>query len=232
MSGMAPAQEPGRQQQNADGSSVDQLDFLDLLYAVPVGDLAMRVSGAELGRVSAADWSALAVILATIVFSWIGLHKDRAAMDDKTHRRGPIGKLPFFGMQFPQFLDQIAIIGAYFAMGLFLKLPTGQDPAVRQPAEGWLTGLLLVIFGLYLVWDLFDMCLAWPSLTNKPPGPWFEPAWRGALVTTGFLVIAGILFAVTLGVHPQPVALNVILCVFLYAYRVAQDKLGNCAYGG
>ncbi len=58
------------------------------------------------------------------------------------------------------------------------------------------------------------------------------PAWHGALVTKGFLVITGILFAVTLGVHAQPVALNVILCVFLYAYRVAQDKWGNCASGG
>jgi hypothetical protein len=61
MPGMASAQKLGRQRRNADGTSVDQLYFLDLLYAVPVGDLAMQVSGAELGRVSAADWSALAV---------------------------------------------------------------------------------------------------------------------------------------------------------------------------
>jgi hypothetical protein len=145
--------------------------------------------------------------------------------------RGPIGELPFLGTQFVQFLVQIAIIGAYFTMGLFLKLPTGQDPAVRQPLESWLTGLLFVIFGLYLLWDLLDICLARPGLDTSQGkrGPWYKPACHGALVTTGFLVIAGILFAVTLDVHPQPVALNVILCVFLYAYRFAQDKWGNCA---
>ena len=185
----------------------------------------MRISGAELTQVPAADWSALAVILTTIVFSWIGLHKDRAAMTDRTHQRGPIGKLPFFGAQFPQFIIQIAIIGAYFTMGLSLKLPTGQETAARPPAEGWLAGVLLVIFGLYLAWDLLDMWLA-------RQGPWFKPAWRGALVTTGALVTAGILFVVALGVHPQPVALNAVQCVFLYVYRVAQDKWGNCASMG
>jgi hypothetical protein len=81
-----------------------------------------------------------------------------------------------------QFLVQIAIIGAYFTMGLFLKLPTGQDPAVRQPLESWLTGLLFVIFGLYLLWDLLDICLARPGLDTSQGkrGPWYKPglSWR------------------------------------------------------
>jgi len=162
----------------------------------------------------------LAVILVTIVLSWIGLHKDRAALADQSHQRGPIGELPFLGVQFVQFLTEVVIIGVYFTMGLFLKLPTEQDPAVRAPSESWLTGLLLLIFGLYLFWDLLDMYLA-------RGGPWFKPAWHGAAVTGGFSIILGILFAVTLHVHPRAILLNAILCFFLYAYRVAQDKCGN-----
>jgi hypothetical protein len=148
----------GQEQRNGNGPAVDQLSFLDLLYAVPVGDLAMRVSGANLAQVSAADWSALAVIFATIVFSWVGLHKDRAAMMDETHGRGPIGKMPFWGPQFIQFLVQVIIIGMYFAMGLFLRLPQDGDHLAPPPAEGWLTGLLVAIFLLYLAWDRLDIC--------------------------------------------------------------------------
>jgi hypothetical protein len=59
----------------ADEPAVDQLSFIDLLYAVPIGDLAMRVSGAQLDRVSAADWSAVAVVLAVIVLSWVGVQR-------------------------------------------------------------------------------------------------------------------------------------------------------------
>ena len=77
-----PQQESRRKRRRVSGPAIDQLSFLDLLYAVPVGDLATRVSTATPAQVSSADWSALAVIMATIVFSWIGLHKDRAARLD------------------------------------------------------------------------------------------------------------------------------------------------------
>jgi hypothetical protein len=65
MSGAALPQS-GQGDEPAPGPAIDQLDFLDLLYAVPIGDLAMRVSGAQLNRISASDWSALALIMAVI----------------------------------------------------------------------------------------------------------------------------------------------------------------------
>jgi hypothetical protein len=221
VSEVPPLQESGRERRAAEGPAVDQLNFLDLLYAVPVGDLAMRVSGAKLAQVSSADWWVLAVILATIAFSWIGVHKDRAAQADESHQRGPIGKMPFLGLQFVQFLVQIIIVGTYFAMGLFLKLPTQSDPTVRPPAEGWLTGFLLLIFGLYLLWDLIDIRLAGSSL-------WRKPALDGTLVTASFLILAGIIFVVVLFACPPAILSNAILLIFLYAYRVAQDRWGNC----
>jgi hypothetical protein len=98
------AKQPAEEkQQSVDAISVDQLSFLDLLYAVPVADLAIRVSGATLSQVSSATWSALAVILAVITLSWIGLHKNRAAMA-ADNSRSFIGKIDFLSLRFIQFL--------------------------------------------------------------------------------------------------------------------------------
>jgi quinol-cytochrome oxidoreductase complex cytochrome b subunit len=218
-----PPQQSAGELRRALGPAVDHLSFLDLLYAVPVGDLAMRVSNADLARVPSADWSALAVILATIVLSWVGLHKNRAAMADEDNPRQPIGLIPFWNLLFVQFLIEVIIIGMYFAMGLFLKLPTASDSA-GLPAEGWLTGLLFLIFVLYLAWDLIDTHLA------KNP-IWHETAWNGALVTMKFLAAAGIIFLVVAAVNPRAavvvILVNSVLVILLYAYRVAQDRCGN-----
>jgi hypothetical protein len=220
VSGLPSRLESRREQQAAGWPAVDRLSFVDLLYAIPVGDLAMRVSGAKLAQVSSADWCVLAVILATIVLSWVGLHKDRAALADESHRRGPIGQMPFLGPQFGQFLIEIIIVGVYFAMGQFLKLPTYSDPTVQPPAENWLTGFLLLIFVLYLLWDLIDILLA-------GSGSWHKRARSGSVVTAIFSAIAGIMFGVVLAAHPPAVLWYLILIFFLYAYRVAQDKWGN-----
>ncbi len=219
-----PQQQSHREGRYAKGPAVDQLSFLDLLYAVPVGDLAMRVSGAELSRVSSADWSALAMIMATIVLSWIGLHKNRAAMADESDPRRPIGLIPFWSLRLVQFLIEIFIIGIYFAMGLFLKLPTESDHTVGTPAEDWLTGFLLVIFLLYLAWDWADVRLA----TSRK---WRETASDGRIVTAKSLVPMGVIFLVALFTRPRTVApvvaLNILLVILLYSFRFAQDRWGN-----
>jgi len=220
-----PQQESRRKRRRVSGPAIDQLSFLDLLYAVPVGDLATRVSTATPAQVSSADWSALAVIMATIVFSWIGLHKDRAARLDKSHRRGPIGDTKFWSLEFVQFLIEIVIVGVYFSMGLYLNLPAENKKATELPAEDWLTGLLLLIFILYLAWDLIDTRLA-------RSGPWREPAWDGAVVTMKSLIPAAAIFIIVLITKPQTpvpvIILNAWLVILLYAYRFAQDTWGNC----
>lgn len=89
---------------------------------MPVADLAVRVSAAQLNHVPAGEWSALAVILTVIVLSWIGLHKDRAITADED-RSGRIGDIRFASPEFIQLLIEVVIIGLYFAMGLALNLP-------------------------------------------------------------------------------------------------------------
>lgn len=224
-SGANPAKSHSGAKKRDDGPAVDQLSFLDLLYAVPVGDLAVRVSGAELGRVSPADWSALAVILGVIVLSWIGLHKNRAAMAGEKHPHAHVGNIPFAGLRFVQFLIEVVIVGMYFAMGLTLKLPTTSNPATPLPSEGWLTGFMLCIFASYLMWDAIDV-----QQSSHDPG-WGDRARRGRRVTLIFLVPwAGFYLAVSFA-HPIAVYLVVLvnlgLLILHYAYRVAQDWCGN-----
>jgi quinol-cytochrome oxidoreductase complex cytochrome b subunit len=205
--------------------SVDQLSFLDLLYAVPVADLAMRVSGAELHRVSFADWSALGVILAVIVLSWIGLHKNRAAMATATIKRKPIGKIDFFSLRFVQFLIEVIIICLYFAMGLELKFPKPGLPAIPAAPEEWITGILLCIFFAYIVWDLIDIREA------KNETTWRNEAEAGALVTLVFLLLSLGIYLTIRATYPRAGVIvslaNVGLLVFVWLYRVAQDKCGN-----
>ena len=202
---------------------MDQLDILDLFYAVPVGDLAMRVSSAKLAQVSSSDWSALTVILAAIVLSWIGLHRRGATAADESHERAPISQTDFRSLQFIQILE-ILVVSTFFAMGLFLKLPTEGDQAVLYPGEDWLVGLLFFVFILYLAWDLIAVHLAGSAA-------WRNPARVGTFVTMKFLALVGITFMAVLIVHPRTavmvILLNAWLVVMLYAYRVSQDFWGN-----
>jgi hypothetical protein len=220
---------PGAAEQQDSGPALDQLSFLDLLYAVPVGDLAMRVSGADLGRVSSADWSTLAVILAVIVLSWIGLHKNRAKMADDIRPHGRISEISFFSLRFVQFVIEVVIVIMYFAMGLGLKLPTTALPASPVPSESWLAGFLLGIFVTYLVWDCVDIRQAGQDHDQD----WRARAKAGRRVTLIWMapwaaIYLAVLFAPPHGVRPV-LGLNLVLLAVLYGYRVAQDKRGNTA---
>jgi len=212
--------------------AVDQLTFLDLLYSVPIGDLAVRVSGAQLRLITPADWSALAVVLAVIVLSWIGLHKDRAITADENHPDSRIGDIGFARIEFAQFLIEVAIIGLYFAMGLTLQLPTASRPATPLPSESWLTAFLLLIFIAYLAWDLIDIRRASKAVASRVADrEWPDRARKGRSVTL-FSLPAWIAIYVAVRLAPPRAApwvvgLNVLLVALLYAYRVAQDRRGN-----
>ena len=200
---------------------LDSLSFLDLLYAVPVADLAMRVSGSIPGPVSGADWSALAMILVVIVLSWIGLHKNRHQMAAGHQKREPIGEFAFFGWRFTQFMVEVGIIGLYFLMGLYLNLPP-KDRAVTLPPEGTLVYVLLGVFTAYLFWDCIDVRLAGDDLY------WQARAAAGGAITAGFLTILALVRLFMVAVPPNTgwwvIRWNIFLIGVLYLYRVVQDS--------
>lgn len=223
---------PSREHAGPATLAVDQLSFLDLLYAVPVADLAMRISGADLHLVPLSDWSALAVILAVIVLSWIGLHKNRAAMA-RTIERDPIGGIRFLSLRLVQFLIEVGIVGLYFTMGLELSFPTQQKPHVVAAPEEWITGTIVLVFAAYFVWDLIDIWQAHKDVHDGPhkDGTWCSQATAGSRVTLVFLIIFAAFYAIVRSAHPRTdwtvAAVNVGLLVLLWVYRVAQDMRGN-----
>src|SRR5206468_1535994 len=56
-----------------DSQSVE-LNFVDLLYAVPVADLAIRASQTNLQGVPLSGWADTSLALWTILLGWIGHH--------------------------------------------------------------------------------------------------------------------------------------------------------------
>jgi cytidine deaminase len=221
------AKQPAEEkQQSVDAISVDQLSFLDLLYAVPVADLAIRVSGATLSQVSSATWSALAVILAVITLSWIGLHKNRAAMA-ADNSRSFIGKIDFLSLRFIQFLIEIIIVGLYFAMGLKLNFPKSGELATPAEPEEWITAVLFCIFSAYFVWDLIDIRQAHMRKVHT----WCRQARKGAYITFVFLLLSIVIWLIVIATHPRTAAVlvlcNIGLLIFVWSYRVVQDQWGN-----
>lgn len=220
--------------------SLPGLSLLDFLYALPVADLAMRVSGAQWRRVPMASWGCLAVSVAVIILSWIGYHQNRHDVAAMTGR-GDIGEFGFWDLRFVQFLIEIAIIGVYFLLGLGIDLPTegrgrGKDHVVEQSSALWPASFLVVIFVLYLAWDCLDIRIASKNkkgIASDKAGlgatePWREHARCGRKVTLAFLVWFAVVLLVVLLWRPVNsgtiFAVDVILILSLYVYRVIQGK--------
>jgi hypothetical protein len=193
------------------------ISFIDLLYAVPVADLATRVSATHL-HISATGWTDVLLPLTALTLGWIGHHTNRLQMPVTILAKRRAANRPFTELRFPQFLLEVLIVGAYFALGVRAVLPAGQgvgSPALLWKAE-WLTG----IFVLYWLWDSLDIRIA-KDLTS-----WREKAKRGRTVTLLFIVVFAVFLVVVLqGSHHvgSAVLFDVLAMIFLYLYRVAQQ---------
>lgn len=207
------------------------LEFVDLLYAVPVVDLVARISASDLHHVRASGWTDVSVALAAITFGWVGHHTNRQKLPHalRTLRNA---ERPFTQIRFLQFLIEIAIIGAYFALGVRAVLPNHQG--VGSPDEFWKGGCLVLIFFLYLVWDGLDILItrrqivkAAVSEDRQELEKWEVRARRGAWVTFLFLLIFGLFLAVgwTGATHKlrSVVVFDLLAILVLYLYRVVQE---------
>jgi len=206
---------------------VDSLSFLDLLYAVPVGDLAMRVSSADLAKVSKGDWANVAVCMTLIVLSWIGLHQNRAEMARRagTHR-GWISESDFLSLRFAQFALEVIIVALYFAMGLKINLPTADQAGATTPAMSWLAGTLLVVYVAYLVWDVLDVTMARRGKFDT----WVKRARNGGVVTFIFTIVLAVFYGIIRSTTTTPDSAlwwSLALIAVLYVYRVIQQNVAH-----
>jgi hypothetical protein len=221
------------------------LSYVDLLYAVPVADLATRVSSTHLHGITPSGWGDIMLALIAITFGWIGHHTNRqhmpAVMADARLRP----ERPFAGARFLQFAVEVGIIGAYFALGTRAYLP--HEAGVGTLSEIWKAQWLLIIFGLYLVWDGLDIHIARRLRSEseeavqlgedkqrdvKELQVWGRRAKAGGVVTFIFVLVFGGFLLVALagprhGLHTV-VAFDGAAIAVLYAYRRIQGYVRNC----
>lgn len=205
-----------------ESGAFDGLSFLDLIYAIPVGDIATRVSGTRVSRIPLGTWASIVLCRTVTIFSWIGLHQNRALMRAGAVSRISISATKFLSPRFAQFGLEIVIVGLYFVMGTQINIPrSGQK--FPDPDLPWLTGFLVVVFASYLVWDLLDAYIGRSDADTR------LPALVRARATCGAVVVFGLSYGAVRLWHPHGQHPALVWCVLsivgLYAYRVAQERM-------
>jgi hypothetical protein len=212
------------------------LSFVDLLYAVPVADLATRIADTHLQHVRASGWFDVLLALTAITFGWVGHHTNRQRMPEPLKSLRNSKQHTFTQLRFVQFLVEIVIIVAYFALGTRAVLPEHQG--VAAPDEFWKGVLLVGIYGLYLVWDLLDIRIARREAGRQTDAgairelkEWVRRAKRGRTVTLAFVVLFAIFLAIGWSERHHKlgsvVAFDVGAIILLYAYRAIEEKAIN-----
>jgi hypothetical protein len=196
------------------------LSFLDLLYAVPVADIATRVANTHLHHVTPSGWTDVALALTAVTFGWIGHHKNRNLKRERWTGLDPADP-SFTQPRFLQFVVEILIIVAYFALAAHPALTA--DARLGSPSELWEAGWLAGVFCLYLVWDVLDVRIA----RRAKEDDWADRATCGGIVTLWFVgVFAIFLLVAWTGRHHPPhsvVLFDVLAIVCLYLYRATQE---------
>jgi hypothetical protein len=200
------------------------LDFIDLLYAVPVVTLADRVNSAGLDRIRWVGWADIAVALAAITFGWLGHHTNRQRVPTEAKEASQLS--PFTTPRFWQLVVEILVVVVYFVIVMDIALPRqlGVNVPTTLAKARWLT----VLFVIYIAWDILDVQIAkkypWYAL-------WKDRAKRGSFVTLAFVGVFAMFFAVAAVDRVDRSRLVIVFdlaaLVCLYAYRVIQQELGK-----
>ncbi len=207
---------------NRDGADRVGLQYVDLLYAVPVAELGTRIADTHLHGVPHAAWSDAALALTAVTFGWIGHHRNRQLKQDtwqdtQTPACYADRTRPFTSLWLLQFVVEVAIIGAYFALVARL-VPHGAG----GPSERWKLWWLAALFGLYVVWDLLDIALACGNHESQ----WARRAACGGVVTLVFAAVFAVLALVVSDRPLHSVVLFDVLAIFvLWVYRAVQQGI-------
>jgi hypothetical protein len=225
------AQTPSSLQENNGGNSSagkdSGLDFIDLLYAVPIAVLATQIARTNPAHIQAAGWADVGVALFAITFGWLGHHANRGRVPPKARKES--NENPFTTLRFPQLIVEILVIGMYFAIVTRVALP--HQPGASLPSARSKAVLLTILFGVYLIWDLFEICITERSV--ELDSTWPRRARRGACVTCSFILVFALLLFIAYEAHAHRahvvIAFDVVSIVCLYAYRLIQHDLGGGA---
>jgi hypothetical protein len=206
------------------------LDFVDLLYAVPVAGLATRVGESDIEHLGASTWSDIGLALVALTLGWIGHHSNRRRREDEAPDPPWANQRPFWEGSFVQFWIEVLVIGAYFALSARLSLPL-RPPAHPGALNGqveWKAWWLLGLFVAYLAWDVVDVRLASARAGDKRTvAPfrykrWGKRATEGGVVTALFIVIFIAVLCSAPGGPYRTLPFDLVCLLLLYIYRVGQ----------
>lgn len=219
-----PATPPSSSSASTSGKEAG-LDFVDLLYAVPVAALAQQINSTNLGQIRWVGWTEIAVALAAITLGWIGHHTNRERVPDLAKQTSR--ERPFTTLRFCQLIVEIVVICVYFAIVTRLALP--HRPGVSAPSELAKAKLLVILFVVYGLWDVLDIRIA-PKFTGADPS-WKIRAKSGSLATLAFVGVFAILLTIVMldGADRSRlvVVFDLATLACLYAYRAIQQELGR-----
>jgi hypothetical protein len=150
------------------------LRFTDILFGFVITQIFLRLQ--NWGSISDFNRWQLICSTALVLGSWIGFRRSLNRRDYE---------LKFFNLPLFRFLiDQVMLI-FYFYVATLTPLEPGEKFNFGSTAEATVEALLIV-FGLYFVWDLLGLWMAKIDKYKK------EPDWFAPLITLVFLAGFGV----------------------------------------
>jgi hypothetical protein len=207
------------------------ISFVDILFALAVGEVLAPLvpwaaNHAKHALPAPIVWN-LAVALVLILTSFIGYHNSQ---------NRPLFTVRFVNVSLSKFALDILTVIVYFLFASYAAV----SPAQTQT----LLLLVVLVFGLYLLWDTASWYekkrsiyrTAWTTAAADPDRPdvvdgaWTAFDYRRAVSTGVGLLAMGGLYAWSLQQRtPLPshdvIAVNVLVIVVLLGYRIAKDNI-------
>jgi hypothetical protein len=197
------------------------LRFTDILFGFVIKELFVRLQnwGAEPWYIR---WQLLAGTI-LVLGSWIGY---RRSLSRSTY------ELKFFNLPLARFVVDQAMLVLYFRLAILTpnQAHPKTDPSGLTHAT---TETLLIIFGLYLVWDIGALLMSigskYPLIDEASQAKTDTKAsqnWPGLLITAAFLGLFAALYCVAEGVTIKGTQADTIFMIatgLLLAYRFAKE---------
>jgi hypothetical protein len=206
------------------------LTFTDILFGLVIAEIFMRLSNwGELPWIN--RWQ-LITATTLVLGSWIGFRRSR----NRTRY-----ELKFFNLPLGRFLLDQTMVLLYFRIATLTPTarPFHIDPMMLVKKT---TLALLIIFGLYVFWDLGGIWMAKSPVSSKPRNPrypkidedtnkkllgmWSTVDWLGLPITFVAAVLTGALYATasdgSVDKHEAEV-LFILAIVVLLGYRYAKE---------
>lgn len=188
------------------------LTFTDILFGLVLAEIFRR--GNELAEISWAGRAHLGVAVVLVAASWIGYHNSLKRSDYQSH---------FFNLPLFLFVLDLIMVFSYWLLAINPEgLPELQRSASFDPSALLEANVVLLVFFLYLLWDLGS----W-RMTESQKYPNARHDWKRTLVTLSglgaTLLVAVVVWIKDPSTGTSVIAVDLALIGILVWYRWAKD---------